>query len=70
MSAVILDHKLDQLDLELEMFTWKWKFAENVLTIRTDLEKISITSLAQQWILCSEWVPSEWESKQLIKTSQ
>ncbi len=23
-----------------------------------------------QWILCSEWVPSEWESKQLIKTSQ
>ncbi len=29
------------------------------------------TSLSQQWILCSEWVPSEWESKkQLIKTSQ
>ncbi len=25
---------------------------------------------AHQWILCSEWVPSEWESKQLIKTSQ
>ncbi len=36
----------------------------------SDLEKCSITSLAQQWILCSEWVPSEWESKQLIKTSQ
>ncbi len=35
----------------------------------TDLEKFSIPSLAQQWILCSEWVPSEWESKQLIKTS-
>ncbi len=35
-----------------------------------DLEKCSIASLAQQWILCSEWVPSEWESKQLIKTSQ
>ncbi len=30
----------------------------------------SITSLAHQWTLCSEWVPSEWESKQLIKTSQ
>ncbi len=30
----------------------------------------SWTSLAHQWILCSEWVPSEWESKQLIKTSQ
>ncbi len=28
--------------------------------IRTDLEKFSITALAQQWILCSEWVPSEW----------
>ncbi len=33
-------------------------------------EKNSITSLAHQWILCSEWVPSEWESKQLIKTSK
>ncbi len=28
--------------------------------IRTDLEKFNITSLAHQWILCSEWVPSEW----------
>ncbi len=25
-----------------------------------DLEKCSIASLAQQWMLCSEWVPSEW----------
>ncbi len=32
--------------------------------------KFSIISIAQQWILCSEWVPSEWESKKLIKTSQ
>ncbi len=32
----------------------------------SDLEKFSIPSLAHQWILCSEWVPSEWESKQLI----
>ncbi len=24
-----------------------------------DLEKCSITSLAHQWMLCSEWVPSE-----------
>ncbi len=38
--------------------------------IRTDLEKFSITSLDHQCIHCSEWVPSEWESKQLIKTSQ
>ncbi len=36
----------------------------------TDLEKFSIPSQAHQWIFCSEWVPSEWESKQLIKTSQ
>ncbi len=27
----------------------------------SDLEKCSITSVSQQWILCSEWVPSEWE---------
>ncbi len=40
------------------------------LFIRTDLEKFSITSLAHQRILCSEWVPSEWASKQMIKTSQ
>ncbi len=33
----------------------------------SDLGKCRILSLAQQWILCSEWVPSEWESKQLIK---
>ncbi len=42
---------------------------ENVLTscdpkflkiIRTDLEKFSTASFAHQWILCSEWVPSEW----------
>ncbi len=30
----------------------------------SDLEKFSIMSLAHQWILYSEWVPSE--SKQLI----
>ncbi len=35
--------------------------------IWTDLEKFRITSLSYQWILCSEWVPSQWESKQLIK---
>ncbi len=28
----------------------------------SELQKFSITSRAQQWILCSEWVPSEWES--------
>ncbi len=26
----------------------------------SDLEKCSIASLAHQWMLCSEWVPSEW----------
>ncbi len=36
----------------------------------SDLEKCVFPSLAQEWILCSEWVPSEWESKQLIKKSQ
>ncbi len=35
--------------------------------IRTDLKKCVIPYLAHHWILCSEWVPSEWESKQLIK---
>ncbi len=29
----------------------------------------SVTSLADKWMLCSEWVPSEWESKQLILQS-
>ncbi len=42
---------------------------DEIFFIRTHLEKCSITLLAQQWILWSEWVPSEWESKQLIKTS-
>ncbi len=30
-----------------------------VRSSETDLEKCNITSLAHQWILCSEWVPSE-----------
>ncbi len=29
-------------------------------SIGTDLEKFCITTLAHEWILCSEWVPSEW----------
>ncbi len=39
------------------------------LHLKTDFDKFSITSLAHQWILCSEWVPSEWESKQLIQNT-
>ncbi len=35
--------------------------------IWTDLEKFSITLLNHQRILCSEWVPSELESRQLKK---
>ncbi len=31
--------------------------------IGTDMEKCIITLLPHQWIICSEWVPSEWESK-------
>ncbi len=37
------------------------------MRFQTDLEKCCIASLAHQWMLCSEWVPSEWESKQPIK---
>ncbi len=32
----------------------------------SDLEKLSIASVSQQWMLCSEWVPSEWESDKNI----
>ncbi len=54
---------------------WKYSHPQAIQDVdefvsSSDLEKFSIPSLAQQWILCSEWVPSEWESKQLIKTSQ
>ncbi len=51
----------------------KWKFTHPQAiqdVSSSDLEKCSIASLSQQWMLCTEWVPSEWESKQLIKTSQ
>ncbi len=41
---------------------------ETLQTLDED-ETCVIPTLAQQWILCSEWVPSEWEFKQLIKTS-
>ncbi len=43
------------------------KIVAGCFFIRTDFEKFRITSFAYQWILCSEWVPSEWEFKQLIK---
>ncbi len=49
-----------------------WKFTPRQ-TIQ-DLDKF-VSSSEQIWrnlafyhLLCSEWVPSEWESKQLIKT--
>ncbi len=55
-----------------EKIIQKWKYAEKCrwgsFFIWTDLEKFCIASVAYKWILCSEWVPSEWESKQLIKT--
>ncbi len=35
-----------------------------------DVKEFSITSLDYQLILSREWVPSEWEAKQLIRTSQ
>ncbi len=41
-----------------------WDVDEFVFS--SDLEKRSIASLANQWILCSEWVPSKWESKHPI----
>ncbi len=45
-----------------------WKCA-HLQAIR-DVEEFVSSSLVHQCFLCSEWVPSEWESKQLIKTSQ
>ncbi len=45
---------------------WKCTHPQDIVRVRvsffteTDLEKCSIPSLAHQWILCSEWVPSEW----------
>ncbi len=49
--------------------THKTKNYFTVKTISEQISRIVITSLAYQWKLCSEWVPSEWHSKQLIKTS-
>ncbi len=41
-----------------------WRSCKIISTIRIQSQ---ISSVSQQWMLCSEWVPSEWESKQLIK---
>ncbi len=45
-----------------------WKCAQFIPDVEefvssSDLEKCSTASVSQQWMLCSEWVPSEWESK-------
>ncbi len=57
-----------------EQFTQKMKICSHqaieVRSVCFISDKFSITSLAHQWILCSEWVPSESESKQLIETKQ
>ncbi len=37
-----------------------------ILCLHLELEKFSITSLAHQWILCSEWVPSECFNFELL----
>ncbi len=59
-----------------EYFTQKLQFAKknNIYSryrwvcffIGADLDEFSILSLAHQWILCSEWVPSEWESNSCV----
>ncbi len=55
------------------VFNTKMKMKKNVFTLRPSEmslflhQKCSIASLAHQWIICREWVPSEWEFKELIK---
>ncbi len=47
----------------------KWKFAENVLKPSVSLWEQNwrnVASVSQQCMLCSEWVPSEWESDKNI----
>ncbi len=49
--------------------SWKFAHPQEIQDVEfvslKELEKVCITSLVYQWILCSEWVP-----KQLIKLSQ
>ncbi len=59
----VLIHRVEQLKFTHKMKIYspsghpaQWVF----FFFRRDLEKFSITTLAHQWILCSEWVPSEW----------
>ncbi len=50
-----------------ELFTQKCKFAENVQDVDEIVSSSKCSmSLAHQWILCSEWVPSVLESKHYI----
>ncbi len=54
-SSSVLRCAIEKILLkQYRLFRWFCFFT------RTDLEKCSITLLAHQWILCSEWVPSEW----------
>ncbi len=72
-----------QLNIYIFVVTFlsqKFKFAEHShpeaiqdvdeFVSSSDLEKCSIKLLSHQCILCREWVPSEWESKLLIMTSE
>ncbi len=48
----------------------KNKLAKNVLSQDVSASEQMWRSVALHHLLSSEWVPSEWESKHLIKTSQ
>ncbi len=51
--------------------TWKYPHPQIIQDVdefvsSSDLEKCVSASVSHQWMLCSEWVPSEWESDKNI----
>ncbi len=84
LSSVLIKHFCMQC-FASHSLTANFKKKKKLLTLRplknedvdefvTSSEQIwrnlALQSLAHQWILWCEWVPSKWESNQLIKTSQ
>ncbi len=52
---------------EIPQHYQRWRTRERVVSSGNKyLEKCSTASVSQQWMLCSEWVPSEWESDKNI----
>ncbi len=60
--------KKTKMELRINIF---YSFEQKIKSILCPVKEKSTQKwkFVENWLLCSEWVPSEWESKQSIKNN-